>query len=307
MSNSGGLEANGNVGIGTSSPATLLQIGNGGEGWLNGLTIHSTSPSIYMRDSEAGQRTAMIHLNNNVLYFLGAPFAAPNVGNNWNTFPLTINMANNDAFFGGHVGIIGTLTMNAPYVNGIGSEFSLTAQNRSGGQSEWKILNMQGGGPYGGGLQIWSYPFDQQSYGGCCNYRFGITEDGRVNIGNVPMANTIGYKLAVNGNIISQKVKVTQTGWADYVFDPAYPLKSLEHVDSFISQYKHLPDVPSASEVEKDGIDLGDNQATLLRKIEELTLYMIDMNKKMKHQELVVKKQQVEIEVLQQKFSAGHK
>ena len=68
--------------------------------------------------------------------------------------------------------------------------------------------------------------------------------------------------------------------WADYVFQPQYKLKSLREVEAFIREHKHLPDVPSAMEVEGNGIDLGENQATLLKKIEELTLYMIELNKK---------------------------
>jgi hypothetical protein len=86
-------------------------------------------------------------------------------------------------------------------------------------------------------------------------------------------------KLAVNGNILSKKVKVTQTGWSDYVFYPSYKLLPLKEVENYIKLHQHLPDVPSAKEVEAKGLDLGDNQATLLKKIEELTLYMIEMKK----------------------------
>jgi hypothetical protein len=86
-------------------------------------------------------------------------------------------------------------------------------------------------------------------------------------------------KLSVNGNIRSQKLIVTQTGWSDYVFDSTYQLKPLTEIEQFIKDNKHLPDVPSAKEVEKAGIDVGENQAVLLKKIEELTLYMIEMKK----------------------------
>lgn len=86
-------------------------------------------------------------------------------------------------------------------------------------------------------------------------------------------------KLAVNGDIFSKKIKVTQSGWADYVFESDYQLPTLLQVEAYIKQYKHLPEVPSAKEVEKNGLDLGDNQAILLKKIEELTLYIIDLKK----------------------------
>ncbi|SIO52076.1 hypothetical protein [Chitinophaga niabensis] len=94
--------------------------------------------------------------------------------------------------------------------------------------------------------------------------------------------NTAGYKLAVAGNMIATKVKVkAQNNWPDFVFEPLYKLPSLQELESFIKENKHLPDMPSAKEVSEQGIDLGENQAKLLQKIEELTLYIIDQNKKL--------------------------
>ncbi|RFS21037.1 hypothetical protein DVR12_16985 [Chitinophaga silvatica] len=105
--------------------------------------------------------------------------------------------------------------------------------------------------------------------------------NGNVGIGTLaPQA-----KLAVKGDILAQKVKVTQTGWADFVFDCNYALPTLQELEQFIKEHKHLPGVPSAKEVEKDGIDLGNNQAILLQKIEELSLYVIEQNKRIEKQE----------------------
>jgi hypothetical protein len=102
--------------------------------------------------------------------------------------------------------------------------------------------------------------------------------NGSVGIGT---DDTKGYKLGVNGNAIFNKVVVKQYGnWSDYVFNVGYRLRPLSEVEQFIKQYHHLPEVVSAEEVEKNGLDVGDNQATLLKKIEELTLYMIDQSKK---------------------------
>lgn len=87
--------------------------------------------------------------------------------------------------------------------------------------------------------------------------------------------------LHVNGEVFTRKVKVTQNNWPDYVFNPTYQLPSLYEVESYIKQYHHLPEVPSAAEVEKEGLDLGNIQAVLLRKIEELTLYSIQQQKQL--------------------------
>lgn len=110
---------------------------------------------------------------------------------------------------------------------------------------------------------------------------------GNVNIGS----SSLQKDLSVNGNIKTRKIKVTQTDWADYVFDSAYQLSSLQAVENFIQQNKHLPDVPSAKEVKANGIDLGDNQVVLLKKIEELTLYIIQQNKQLEEQKLATKEQ----------------
>jgi hypothetical protein len=93
--------------------------------------------------------------------------------------------------------------------------------------------------------------------------------------------NSQGYKLAVNGNSIFTKIKVRQYDlWPDYVFHPTYKLRPLKDLEEYIKKNSHLPEMPTATDVEKNGLDIGDNQAALLKKIEELTLYIIDINKK---------------------------
>lgn len=86
-------------------------------------------------------------------------------------------------------------------------------------------------------------------------------------------------KLTVNGNIRSKKLIVTQSGWADYVFDSSYQLSPLSEVEKYIKINKHLPGIPTEKEVSKNGIDLGETQVLLLKKIEEMTLYMIKLEK----------------------------
>ncbi len=83
--------------------------------------------------------------------------------------------------------------------------------------------------------------------------------------------------------MIAEEVKVRlKANWPDYVFTPEYELPSLEAVEAHISEKGHLPNIASAAEVEADGYLLGEMDVKLLEKVEELTLYLIDMNKEMK-------------------------
>ncbi|MBO6515290.1 MAG: hypothetical protein JJ975_01965 [Bacteroidia bacterium] len=86
--------------------------------------------------------------------------------------------------------------------------------------------------------------------------------------------------LDVYGDIKSHKLTVRSFSWPDYVFDSTYSLMSLEHLEKFITKNKHLPDVPSEIEVKEQGIDIARTQELILRKIEELTLYVIEHDKK---------------------------
>lgn len=109
--------------------------------------------------------------------------------------------------------------------------------------------------------------------GGEPTVRMHISHNGNVGIGTTePQA-----LLAVNGDIFSKKVKVTQTGWPDYVFNREFSLPSLEEVNTFIKLNHHLPNVPPAQEIEKNGLDIGEMQKIQMQKIEELTLYMIGL------------------------------
>ncbi|KAA3612681.1 MAG: hypothetical protein DWQ05_18710 [Calditrichaeota bacterium] len=86
-------------------------------------------------------------------------------------------------------------------------------------------------------------------------------------------------RLSVNGRIRAREVLVTQKNWPDFVFDPSYSLMPLATIEKFIAENQHLPGIPSAMEAEKDAVPLGDMQAKLLQKIEELTLYLIEIKK----------------------------
>jgi len=90
-----------------------------------------------------------------------------------------------------------------------------------------------------------------------------------------------GFKLAVDGKVMAKEIKVATDGWADFVFDKNYQNMSLSDLEKFITENHHLPGLPTASQVEKDGIHLGEMNKALLQKIEELTLHMIAMDKEM--------------------------
>ena len=88
-------------------------------------------------------------------------------------------------------------------------------------------------------------------------------------------------KLSVDGTVLAKKVKVSNSGsdWPDYVFSSRFKLRTLSELEAFIQQNRHLPEVPTAIEIETNGQNLGDIQVVLLKKIEELTLYLIQENK----------------------------
>lgn len=125
--------------------------------------------------------------------------------------------------------------------------------------------------------------------------RMTILTDGFVGIGTSAKPHSEAT-LGVNGAIYAKKLKVTQSGWADFVFNKNYKLPTLKEVEDHIKKYKHLPGVPSEAEVQKNGTDVAEIQATLLKKIEELTLYVIEQNKKLEVQ-------QKQIEELQKKVN----
>ncbi|MBC8054694.1 MAG: hypothetical protein H7Y13_16680 [Sphingobacteriaceae bacterium] len=104
------------------------------------------------------------------------------------------------------------------------------------------------------------------------------TFSGNVGIGTT---NPGTYQLAVKGTIKTQAIKVDPSNWSDYVFYDSYKLPSLKDVEKYIKEKQHLPDIPSEADVKKNGIELGEMNSLLLKKIEELTLYMIEKDKQL--------------------------
>jgi len=106
-------------------------------------------------------------------------------------------------------------------------------------------------------------------------YVFSFLQNGNVGIGT----STPREKLSVNGNIRAREIKVEATNWPDYVFEEGYKVGKLEELESYIKANRHLPEIPTAKEAESNGVELGAMNKLLLKKIEELTIHLIEKDK----------------------------
>ncbi|TDS20879.1 hypothetical protein DFQ03_0137 [Maribacter caenipelagi] len=117
------------------------------------------------------------------------------------------------------------------------------------------------------------------------------TTDGQninYSLGNVGIGTNalVDFKLAIDGNVRAREIKVDTEIWPDYVFNKNYELLTLEEVRKFIEINGHLPNIPSASEIKSNGLELGEMNTLLMEKIEELTLYILEQDKRIKTLEL---------------------
>jgi hypothetical protein len=171
----------------------------------------------------------------------------------------------------GNILISRTSTNRAPG-SANGSLFFGDTSSTSNPVGEWGIEYVDGDNEVGG-LNFWK-PWAFGHGGG--NYYLFLKDNGNVGIGtNNPQA-----KLAVNGEILAKSVRVNTgaTYWPDYVFGDDYNLMSLRELEQYVNTHKHLPNIPSAQEVEEQGdVDLCAMNVLLLEKVEELTRYVIDL------------------------------
>jgi len=252
----------GNVGIGTTSPSALLHL----------YGTSSATDVLRLQFSASGGGHWAINpfisgVSNGGLSF---------VDKQHSTTPLVISDGDN-------IGI-GTTSPSAllHLFSSSSATDMLRLQFNTSGGGHWAI-NPFISGVSNGGLSF----VDQQH----STTPLVISDGGYVGIG----VTNPDEMLSVDGTVHSKEVKVSLSGLPDYVFDKEYHLPALYEVKAYVDKNHHLPDVPSAAEVDKNGLKLGEMNATLLKKVEELTLYMIDLKKsndELKKQNAELKKAQ---------------
>ena len=169
---------------------------------------------------------------------------------------------------------IGTNDPNSPlsFPNTLGKKISFW----NSGNNDYGI------GIQSGTLQIYTAGQDQIAFGWGSSSNFLKTMTyypgtAQLGINCLPQS---GYNLAVDGKIKAKEIVVELAGWADYVFEEDYKLASLESVEQHIKANRHLPGIPSADNIQKQGLSVGAVQTKMMAKIEELTLYLIEANKR---------------------------
>ncbi|WP_299608049.1 tail fiber protein [uncultured Aquimarina sp.] len=282
------VQGNGNVGIGTTNPEEKLQIGNaytfhdGGHKVIGFLYKPSGAVDLDATKYSSEIRFDPTHGN----FFLGTSSTITEAP----TARLSINK-------NGYVGI-GTTSPSARLEiksSGDGAEILKLSTERpwvfkqeGTGASSNLVLQEISGNKF---FKIKSYDntdiYTIQSNSGDTYFK------GNMGIGT---NNTQGYKLGVKGKIAAEEVKVAlYNGWPDYVFEEDYHLPTLQAVEQHISENGHLENIPSATEVAENGIQLGEMNKKLLEKIEQLTLYMIEQNKKT--EQLIKKSEMLQEEI----------
>lgn len=247
---------NGNVGIGVGNPLSKLEVGGG------------------IRSSSSSSRYIQLVSNsdgNAYLNYIGGSGSSRIGFQIDNSSKLSI--LNN-----GNVGI-GTKQPN--------EKLTISGGNLNvGGNANGKIITRHIEGKdhtsasYGN-LYL-NYSSNYPVYVGTASNMIKLITYGDVGIGTTSTRS--GYKLTVDGKAIMEEVKVEVIGVPDYVFADDYKLATLEETASYIEENHHLPEVPSAKEMETNGMNVGEMNMLLLKKIEELTLHLINMEKENKLQ-----------------------
>ncbi|WP_240628145.1 coiled-coil domain-containing protein [Flavobacterium anhuiense] len=237
-------------------------------------------------------RTQLAFGTENDFYYRQSTNTAGTVWSEWNKIYHSGNLNNNNTDFNAKNLTTKELAIYSDEnINGVGISHlywkghDLIMGSPKGNYAHNNLILRPGGSPNGflnNGLSI-------DVANGVDNYETRIHFSGSgnsfINSGNVGIGTKNPQnKLDVNGTIHSKEVKVDMDGWSDFVFKKEYNLPTLLEVEKHINEKGHLGNIPSEKEVIKNGINLGEMDAKLLQKIEELTLYVIDLNKKLEEQ-----------------------
>lgn len=254
------LNTNGNFGIGTTSTPARLTVSTGGT--ITGMDVYQTSTGVGGYFSTTGN-IAVYGTTSSASpagYFQGtnALTAIGRVGIGTSTPAQNLDIKNGRMRFSGQ----------QSGGNAHGIEFTNNAGTAA--RSFLGVYDDNTLGFYGFAGAGWSFLYD--------------AVDGSLRIGTTQKAT--GYLVNVGGKIIAEEVRVQlRASWPDYVFKNDYKLMPLDEVDQFIKKNNHLPGMIPAAVVEKQGSDLGETQRKLLEKVEELTLHMISLNKRVQELE----------------------
>jgi hypothetical protein len=295
--------SSGNVGIGTTTPTSRLEIFNTAQ---EGQLILSTNDNPSADQSRIDLDYKIANTNQTIGRISSAYLNSANGGSG----ALRLYTSNNGVLgekmkidYNGNVGIGTTNPSEKLTIGGGHTDTKLRFYSTGNGSDEPANLSLWASEPgwtyYGTGIgyNVNGSPyygridnargssylrflpgetkFEFQNTSG--NYINAVTlkEGGNVGIGTTNPA----YKLDVLGTIRAKEVLVNLDGGADFVFEKGYKLLPIEHVANYVQENKHLPDIPSANEMVKNGVSMGDMQVKLLQKVEELTLYAIEMKK----------------------------
>ncbi len=250
-----------NVGIGTTEPQKKLHIVSNGEA----MRIEGTNPWIGFAEPASNY--------NGYLYQTATNFILGTISSSTKNIQLSPKgIPALTVISSGNIGI-GTTNPNQKFTIYQPIGIGLSQEGGSGGTGPQIGFYTNANGAF---LQTHNdYDMWFATNNGSANMVLQKTT-GNVGIGTI----NPGEKLSVNGRIRSKEVLVQSTGWPDFVFDEKYELPTLKDVEKFITTNKHLPNIPPAIDIETNGQNLGDIQKSLLQKVEELTLYIIEQNKR---------------------------
>jgi len=305
---------NGNIGIGTA-PSTTNKLQVTGNSYFNGnIGIGVSNPTKKLQVSGDSYFTGKVGIGTGA----ETPYNNFQIGSIWTFYDGSSDkIIGRNTYYNGSSNVrITQGVASRMYFGGSGDIFFQTAASEAANSviSTWNTVVLKNDGSFGigttspsqklhvvgvsyfnGNVGIGTASPSQNLHvaGNTCvtgNVGIGITSptqklhvvgnsyfNGNVGIGT---SNTFNYKLAVNGIIGAKEVKVEATSnWPDYVFGKDYKLLELSEIEQFVKENQHLPEIPSAKEIEENGINVGEMQGKLLLKIEELTLYVIEQQK----------------------------